>query len=75
MVVAGRVVIWTAPAERSGDGAFPRANQAMSSAKAASRCACRRSPNLPVNWRSGFKARLPRVRGTSRQPVLAVFFY
>jgi hydrogenase maturation protein HypF len=37
---------WTAPAERSGDGALERADEVELSEKAASRFACRRSPKL-----------------------------
>jgi hypothetical protein len=60
--------IWSAEAERSGDGAFVNAFRPGDS-KAASRFACRRTPYIPQWMLLVVLARCARGESTLRNPV------
>src|ERR1035437_10569597 len=59
--------LWSAPAERSGDGALAWLAQVAAGAKAGSRFACPRTPNLLREFggllRGGNEASLSRIPG------------
>jgi hypothetical protein len=65
--------LWSAPAERSDDGALASDQLLVTRAKAVSRCACHRSPKLPAeianrNPSNGFLGNAPALAQSAAPP-------